>query len=148
MSERRSKEGAELERRRELLRCSLSSDGGLPAGVRSRRQGAAPGVRAHRRGEPARAGRPLPRGTLALFGNLVSAGTASPALTTLVSAGEKGMAFFKQFTKLAHQNVLTGTEAEADDWVATAYAVVIRESRQQAYARVRACDARVAGQRL
>ena len=33
-------------------------------------------------------------------------------LTTLVSAGEKGMAFFKQFTKLAHQNVLTGTEAE------------------------------------
>ena len=35
-------------------------------------------------------------------------------LTTLVAAGEKGMAFFKQFTKLAHQNVLTGTEAEAD----------------------------------
>ena len=35
-------------------------------------------------------------------------------LTTLVAAGEKGMAFFKQFTKLAHQNVLTGTEVEAD----------------------------------
>lgn len=34
-------------------------------------------------------------------------------LTTLAAAGEKGMAFFKQFTKLAHQSVLTGTDAEA-----------------------------------
>ena len=35
-------------------------------------------------------------------------------LTTLATGGEKGMAIFKQFTKLAHQSVLTGTDAEAD----------------------------------
>jgi hypothetical protein len=34
-------------------------------------------------------------------------------LTTLAAGGEKGQAFFKQFTKLAHQSVLTGTDAEA-----------------------------------
>lgn len=35
-------------------------------------------------------------------------------LVALASEGEKGMVFFKQFTKLAHQSVLTGTDAEAD----------------------------------
>ena len=49
-------------------------------------------------------------------------------LTTLVSAGEKGMAFFKQFTKLAHQNVLTGTEAEAD-WTARCSALLPKDRR-------------------